>query len=301
MQQPRASVGLEHLGAYRPSLPRYARSSSDSSRPTCGCTLRSPRGIATCSRRSSSTASARRDAHAACALRARVAPEQVKHYLAREIIARLPNASAIDLTQFAGLTTGADSAGATRATTRTCSTSSAATSRKSRNPSKSRWSVAGPTASVGPEPAPRGAPACRERDTARGTRHRRRAGGRARRPPRGAARPSFPAAATSVGKDADLRRRRRRSSTRAGGTASCGSTKERGGSPIADRPTAFGWSPRVGAGPQLASAKGDGKALALEPGSRVVLSASGQGTATQYPRFGLSPRRRGATRHGARR
>ena len=31
------------------------------------------------------------------------APEQVKHYLAREIIARLPNASAIDLTQFAGL------------------------------------------------------------------------------------------------------------------------------------------------------------------------------------------------------
>ena len=31
------------------------------------------------------------------------APEQVKNYLAREIIARLPNASAIDLTQFAGL------------------------------------------------------------------------------------------------------------------------------------------------------------------------------------------------------
>lgn len=31
------------------------------------------------------------------------APEQVKHFLAKEIIARLPNASAIDLTQFAGL------------------------------------------------------------------------------------------------------------------------------------------------------------------------------------------------------
>jgi hypothetical protein len=31
------------------------------------------------------------------------APEQVKHYLAKEIIARLPNAGAIDLSQFAGL------------------------------------------------------------------------------------------------------------------------------------------------------------------------------------------------------
>jgi hypothetical protein len=36
------------------------------------------------------------------------APEQVKQYLAREIIARLPNASAIDLTQFAGLEAAAD-------------------------------------------------------------------------------------------------------------------------------------------------------------------------------------------------
>ena len=38
------------------------------------------------------------------------APEQVKQYLAREIIARLPNASAIDLTQFAGLETGSEEA-----------------------------------------------------------------------------------------------------------------------------------------------------------------------------------------------
>ena len=30
-------------------------------------------------------------------------PEQVKHYLAREVIGRLPNASAIDLSQFGGL------------------------------------------------------------------------------------------------------------------------------------------------------------------------------------------------------
>jgi len=34
------------------------------------------------------------------------APEQVKHFLAKEIIARLSNASAIDLTQFAGLAAG---------------------------------------------------------------------------------------------------------------------------------------------------------------------------------------------------
>jgi len=34
------------------------------------------------------------------------APEQIKQYLAKEIIARLPNASAIDLSQFAGLNAG---------------------------------------------------------------------------------------------------------------------------------------------------------------------------------------------------
>ena len=33
-------------------------------------------------------------------------PEQIKHYLAKEIIGGLPNASAIDLSQFAGLNTG---------------------------------------------------------------------------------------------------------------------------------------------------------------------------------------------------
>jgi pSer/pThr/pTyr-binding forkhead associated (FHA) protein len=38
-------------------------------------------------------------------------PEQVKHYLAREIVARLPNASAIDLSQFAGLDTSSDQSG----------------------------------------------------------------------------------------------------------------------------------------------------------------------------------------------
>ena len=38
------------------------------------------------------------------------APEQIKQYLAKEVIARLPNASAIDLSQFAGLNAGRESA-----------------------------------------------------------------------------------------------------------------------------------------------------------------------------------------------
>ena len=42
------------------------------------------------------------------------APEQVKQYLAREIIARLPNASAIDLSQFAGLEMGGEPSAAAR-------------------------------------------------------------------------------------------------------------------------------------------------------------------------------------------
>src|SRR5215467_6008976 len=37
-------------------------------------------------------------------------PEQIKHYLAKEVIARLPNASAIDLSQFAGLNAGREPA-----------------------------------------------------------------------------------------------------------------------------------------------------------------------------------------------
>jgi hypothetical protein len=37
-------------------------------------------------------------------------PEQIKQYLAKEVIARLPNASAIDLSQFAGLNAGREAA-----------------------------------------------------------------------------------------------------------------------------------------------------------------------------------------------
>src|SRR4030095_1410997 len=37
-------------------------------------------------------------------------PEQIKQYLAKEVIARLPNASAIDLSQFAGLNAGREPA-----------------------------------------------------------------------------------------------------------------------------------------------------------------------------------------------
>src|SRR6266581_8565236 len=35
-------------------------------------------------------------------------PEQIKHYLAKEVIGGLPNASAIDLSQFAGINVGRD-------------------------------------------------------------------------------------------------------------------------------------------------------------------------------------------------
>ena len=48
-------------------------------------------------------------------------PEQVKRYLAREVIAGLPNAAAIDLAQFAGLDEAARLALPMRASTTTCS------------------------------------------------------------------------------------------------------------------------------------------------------------------------------------
>src|SRR5215203_2786371 len=113
--QPRASAGLEHLGAYRPLVAAIREELE--------------RFVATDLRLH--LAIAERDRYVLTSiviesvgpdetrtLLARFvrefAPEQVKHYLAREIIARLPNASAIDLSQFSGLTAGGDSAGAAR-------------------------------------------------------------------------------------------------------------------------------------------------------------------------------------------
>src|SRR4029450_9122776 len=114
-QQPRGSVGLEHLGAYRPLVAAIREGLE--------------RFVATDLRLH--LAIAERDRYVLTSividsigpddtrtLLARFvrefAPEQVKHYLSREIIARLPNASAIDLTQFAGLTTGGSPAAQAR-------------------------------------------------------------------------------------------------------------------------------------------------------------------------------------------
>ena len=101
-------------------------------------------------------------------------PEQIKHYLAQEIIARLPNASAIDLAQFAGLNAGGERRGDEPTTpTATCWPSCAATSRDAPQPYEvtlvGRWSE--PTRP--PRRAGAGAPPRAPRHAARRTRARR--------------------------------------------------------------------------------------------------------------------------------
>lgn len=103
----RGAVGLEHLGAYRPLIAAIREELE--------------RFVATDLRLHLAIAEHDRYVLTAIAIdsvgpddtgellrrfRREFAPEQVKHFLAKEIIARLPNASAIDLTQFAGLDTG---------------------------------------------------------------------------------------------------------------------------------------------------------------------------------------------------
>lgn len=107
--QGRTAPGLEHLGAYRPligaireELERFVATE-----------LRLHLAIAEHDRYVLTAIAVASRGHEDARQRLlrfnrEFAPEQVKHYLAREIIARLPNASAIDLTQFAGLDTGAD-------------------------------------------------------------------------------------------------------------------------------------------------------------------------------------------------
>ena len=173
-------------------------------------------------------------------------PEQVKHYLAKEIIARLPNASAIDLSQFAGLDTGPEHGPRSRARTPPTTISwpnCAATRRAVAHPFEvrlvGRWSDMERTGA-----AARGA-----------------------KPP--AASPVTPLAGREVAvevEDADGMRRvvlsgvvpgRRyvvgkdddcdivvSACTRVVATASSGSTTTRGGSPTAGRPTASGSSRR---------------------------------------------------------
>ena len=286
-RQPRANVGLEHLGAYRPLVAAIREELE--------------RFVATDLRLH--LAIAERDRYVLTSividsigpddtrtLLARFvrefAPEQVKHYLSREIIARLPNASAIDLTQFAGLTTGGESAAAARSDYEDLLDELRSDEPEVAKPYEvtlvGRWSdterrpeaVAAKRApAVNATPlAGRGIDVLLE--DAQGARR--------------VALPSvIPGRRYTVGKDEScdvvvdgLYASRRHCELwldkGAWWVTDCGSTN------------GIRVEPAVG-DVQQASTKGDGKALMLEPGARVVLSASGQGTAAQYPRFGLSP------------
>jgi len=215
------------------------------------------------------------------------APEQVKQYLAREIIARLPNASAIDLTQFAGLATGAEPAGAARSDYEDLLDELRSDEPEVPKPYEvtlvGRWSDterrtdAAPAkrapAAVNPTPlAGRGVDVLVED---------------AQGPRRIALASVVPGRRYSVGKDAGC------DVVVDGVYASrrhCELWLDKGAWWVTDCGSTNGIrvEPPAGEG-ALASTKGDGKALALEPGAQVVLSASGRGTAAQYPRFGIAP------------
>jgi pSer/pThr/pTyr-binding forkhead associated (FHA) protein len=288
-QQPRAAVGLEHLGAYRPlvaaireELERFVATDlrlhlAIAERDRYVLTSISIESVGPDETRTLLTRFVRE-----------FAPEQVKHYLAREIIARLPNASAIDLTQFAGLEAGAEAAAASRSDyddlLEELRTDEPEVAKPYEVTLVGRWS----DAERGPERAPaKRAPAAVNAtplagrgmdvviDDAQGAR-------------RVALSSVVPGRRYTVGKDAGCdvvvdgvyASRRHCEVWLDKGTwwvTDCGSTN------------GIRVEPAGGEGASLASAKGDGKALAVEPGARVVLSASGQGTAAQYPRFGLSP------------
>ena len=289
VQQGRASVGLEHLGAYRPLVAAIREELE--------------RFVATDLRLH--LAIAERDRYVLTSividsigpdetrtLLARFvrefAPEQVKHYLAREIIARLPNASAIDLTQFSGLTTGGESAAAARSDYEDLLDELRSDEPEVAKPYEvtlvGRWSDTErrpETAHAKRAPAAAGATPLAGRgidvvlEDAQGAR-------------RIALSSVVPGRRYTVGKDAGcdvivdgvyVSRRHCELWLDKGvwWVTDCGSTN------------GIRVEPASGDDAKRVSAKGDGKALALEPGARVVLSASGQGTATQYPRFGLQP------------
>ena len=113
-----------------------------------------------------------------CALRREFAPEQVKHFLAKEIIGRLPNASAIDLTQFAGLDAAARRRGRRHKPTRNSWPNRAATRAAAAVPSPARGPLVGP-GRAGRRPPRQGGPAppCRHRSRDGGRRRGRGAGG----------------------------------------------------------------------------------------------------------------------------
>lgn len=287
-QRLRAGPGLDHLGAYRPlvgaireELERFVASD-----------LRLHRAIA------------ERDRYVLTAIAIECvghedspgllkrfirefAPEQVKHYLAREIIARLPNASAIDLSQFAGLEAADGKDDADHAyddLVAELRSDEPATARPYDVTLVGRWaeatearaapSRAGPT-----PPTPlAGLKVTIEVEDANGARSIELSS-------------AVPGRRYVVGKDpgCDIvvdgayASRRHCELWLDKGTwwvADCGSTN-------GVRVDAPGVLER---GALLTSQGGDGKVLAVAPGAHVVLSASSRGEAAQYPRLRIAPR-----------
>jgi hypothetical protein len=288
MAHGRAAVGLEHLGAYRPlvaaireELTRFVATDlrlhlAIAERDRYVLTSIRIDGVGPDDTRSLLTRFVRE-----------FAPEQVKHYLAREIIARLPNASAIDLTQFAGLETGGDEAGAGRSDYDDLLDELRSDEPEVAKPFEvtlvGRWSDSEPRlappqgarapAAVAPTPlAGRGIDVAIE--DAQGAR-------------RVGLSSVVPGRRYIIGKDA------RCDVVVDGVYASrrhCEIWLERGVWHVTDCGSTNGVrveSDGDGAAKPPVSTKGDGKALAIEPGARIVLSAMGQGTPAQYPRVSL--------------
>jgi FHA domain len=288
--KPRASVGLEHLGAYRPLVAAIREELE--------------RFVATDLRLH--LAIAERDRYVLTSIVIEsvgpdetrtllkrfvreFAPEQVKQYLAREIIARLPNASAIDLSQFAGLETGGETSAALRSDYEDLLDELRSDEPEVPKPFEvtlsGRWSdtpaapqvapVKRPPAGLAPTPlAGRGVDVVLE--DAQGAR-------------RVALSSVVPGRRYTVGKDDScdivvdgLYASRRHCEVwldkGAWWVTDCGSTNGIRVEPATDDEAT---------GAKLVSARGDGKSLPLDAGTRVVLSASGQGSAAQYPRFAL--------------
>jgi hypothetical protein len=285
-----AIVGLEHLGAYRPlvaaireELTRFVASD-----------LRLHLAIAEHDRFVLTAVDVQSETPEGAELLARFArefaPEQVKHYLAREVIARLPNASAIDLTQFAGL-----HAVASEQNARGGAYDDLIAELRSDEPPPprpfevtlgGRWAE---QESRSPKSAPRAAAGL-------ATPLAGRALAVAVEDAKGARRVQLPVVVPGrryvIGKDATCdividatyASRRHCEIWLDGGAwwaADCGSTNG-----IRVEPPAHGGLTR---GALLASTGGDGKSLAVAEGAAIVLSAGARGEAAQYARIVVAP------------
>jgi hypothetical protein len=290
----RAAPGLEHLGAYRPlvgaireELERFVASD-----------LRLHLAIAERDRYVLTSIDVEsvgnEDAHALLMrFNREFAPEQVKHFLAKEIIARLPNASAIDLTQFAGLSVTDEASQAEGDTTydeliAELRSDVPAAARPFEVTLVGRWSEAEGRAA-------RSADATVRRDSASTPLAGRQMAVEIEDAD-GARRIELPAVVPGrryvVGKDegCDIVVNGMYASRR-----HCEFWLDKGGWWVTDCGSTNGIrveAPVTGLlerGALLTSTGGDGKVLAVAPGAHIVLSASSRGDAAQYPRLLLRP------------